>query len=39
VVWLTRLLLGVGALSCPLSGITVDISSLGAFPLLGSGHH
>jgi hypothetical protein len=38
VVWLTRPLLGVGALSWPLGSIPVDVGTLGALPFLGSEH-
>jgi hypothetical protein len=34
-VWLTQPLTDIGALSCPLGSITVDVLSLGALPLLG----
>jgi hypothetical protein len=39
VVWLTRLLHGVGALIWLLYWITIDAETLGALPLLGSGHY
>jgi hypothetical protein len=38
-VWLTRSLLGIGALTWPPCCIIIDAGTLGALPFLGSGHY
>jgi hypothetical protein len=38
VVWLTRPVLGIGALTWPPCCITIDVGTLGALPFLGSRH-